>query len=168
MSDHSSHAVTEELYRDHHSWLRAWLRRRLSNSADASDLMQDTFFRLLTAPPVVIDTPRAYLATVANRLASNLLRRRSLEQTYLDTLASLPEAEVPSLEQQALILEALQTVDTVLDQLPARVRRAFLMAQLEGYSQQEIAAILDTSVRSVQRYIARAYEEFMLLAVDLP
>src|SRR3546814_6184120 len=29
------------LYSDHHRWLYVWLRKRLSNSADAADLAQD-------------------------------------------------------------------------------------------------------------------------------
>lgn len=153
-----------ELYRDHRGWLVGWLRQRLGNSADAADLTHDTFIRLLCAKPQAIDSPRAYLATVANRLLISLYRRRSLEQAWLDTLAHLPEQNVPSLESQALILEALHEVDQVLCCLPARSRQAFLMAQLEGYTQTEIANHLGIQVRSVQRHLARAYEECIMLA----
>ena len=38
------------LYRDHHGWLYGWLRRRLGNAADAADLAQDAFLRLLIRP----------------------------------------------------------------------------------------------------------------------
>jgi DNA-directed RNA polymerase specialized sigma24 family protein len=38
------------------------------------------------------------------------------------------------------------------------------MAQLEGYSQEEIASCLGIHVRSVQRHLARAYEECIILA----
>ncbi|MCY1285751.1 putative RNA polymerase sigma factor FecI [compost metagenome] len=157
-----------DLYSDHHGWLQGWLRKRLGNAADAADLAQDTFIRLLTAKPVEIGAPRPYLATIANRLLINLYRRRSLEQAYLEALASLPEAETPSLESQALILEALHAVDAVLGRLPTAARKAFLMAQLEGYTQEEIASHLGIHVRSVQRYLARAYEECIVLAAELP
>lgn len=93
-----------------------------------------------------------------------MYRRRSLEQAWLETLAHLPEQNTPSLESQALILEALHEVDQVLSCLPARTRQAFLMAQLEGYSQEEIASHLGIHVRSVQRHLARAYEECIILA----
>lgn len=155
------------LYCDHHSWLQSWLRKRLSNSSDAADLAQDTFVRLLVSPQDTqgpIATPRAYLATIANRLMINLYRRRSLEQAYLEALALLPEHESPSLERQALILEALNEVDAVLGRLSAKARQAFLMAQLEGYSQEQIAERLDVSVRSVQRYLSQAFEECIVLA----
>ena len=155
------------LYADHHGWLQGWLRKRLGNAADAADLAQDTFVRLLSrAPgePLNFTAPRAYLATVANRLTINFYRRRSLEQAYLAALAQTPEDLAPSLEHQALVLEALDEIDQVLALLPAKTRQAFLMVQVEGYTQEEIASRLNLSVRSVQRYLARAFEEFIVLA----
>ena len=35
------------LYVDHHAWLVTWLTRRLRNAAEAADLAQDTFLRVL-------------------------------------------------------------------------------------------------------------------------
>ena len=77
--------VLHILYRDHHNWLQGWLRRRLGNGCDAADLAQDTFVRLLRAGNAAsIREPRDYLATVARGLMVDFLRRRSLEQAYLD------------------------------------------------------------------------------------
>ncbi|MFP3570455.1 sigma factor, partial [Paraburkholderia sp. SIMBA_030] len=84
----------DQLYSHHHGWLQGWLRKRLGSAADAADLAQDTFVRLLCrAPgePLNCTTPRAYLATIANRLALNFYRRRSLEQAYRAALAQTPE-----------------------------------------------------------------------------
>ena len=39
--------VVQTLYSTHHSWLNRWLRSRLGNAADAADMAQDTFVRLL-------------------------------------------------------------------------------------------------------------------------
>lgn len=161
------HQAIDQLYNHHHGWLQGWLRRRLGNAADAADLAQDTFVRLLSSAsgePPNFTTPRAYLATIAHRLTLNLYRRRSLEQAYLVALAQTPEELTPSLEHQALVLEALDEIDQVLAVLPAKSRQAFLMAQLEGFTQEEIANRLSLSVRSVQRHLARAFEECIVLA----
>ncbi len=84
------HQAKEEcgaLYAEHHRWLLGWLH-------DAADLAQDTFIRVLTARDAAsvepIHEPRAFLRTVAGRLLSNHLRRRSLELAWQQTLASLP------------------------------------------------------------------------------
>ncbi|MNI00374.1 putative RNA polymerase sigma factor FecI [compost metagenome] len=109
-----------DLYRDHRGWLESWLRRRMGNACDAADLSQDTFLRLLASSQRIADLhePRAYLLTVGKRLLSNFYQRRSLEQAYLNALASLPEDCVPSPEQRWLLLETLQALDELLDGLP--------------------------------------------------
>lgn len=153
------------LYRDHRSWLESWLRRRLGNAWDAADLSQDTFVRVLaSAQPIgQLKEPRAYLVTVGKRLLINFHQRRSLEQAYLNALARLPEACVPSPEQRWLLLETLQALDELLDGLPAPVRRAFLWSQLQGLGYREIAQRLRVSERTVKRYMAQAYEHCLLV-----
>ncbi|WP_338585817.1 sigma-70 family RNA polymerase sigma factor [Pseudomonas sp. MAG733B] len=154
-----------DLYRDHRGWLESWLRRRMGNACDAADLSQDTFLRLLASSQRVADLhePRAYLLTVGKRLLSNFYQRRSLEQAYLNALASLPEDCVPSPEQRWLLLETLQALDELLDGLPRAVRRAFLWSQLEGLSYQQIAERLSVSERTIKRYMAQAYEHCLLV-----
>lgn len=145
------------LYADHHGWLKGWLRRRLGNSFDAADLAQGTFMRLLArTEPVAAREPRALLTTVAQGVVSNFLRRRRIEEAYLATLAHLPEPQVPGPETRAILLETLVELDRRLDTLAPPVRRAFLLSQLDGMPQQDIAAELQLSLATVQRYIAKA------------
>lgn len=153
------------LYREHRSWLERWLYQRLGNRWDAADLSQDTFLRVLASPQVLSELrePRAYLLTVGKRLLINFHTRRRLERAYLDALANLPEARVPSPEQRWLLLETLQALDELLDGLPAVVRRAFLWSQLEGLSYAQIAERLAVSERTVKRYMAQAYEHCLLV-----
>lgn len=156
-----------DLYRDHRGWLESWLRQRMGNGCDAADLSQDTFLRLLASSQRIADLqePRAYLLTVGKRLLSNFYQRRSLEQAYLNALASLPEDSVPSPEERWLLLETLQALNELLDGLPTAVRRAFLWSQLEGLGYQQIAERLGVSERTIKRYMAQAYEHCLLVAL---
>lgn len=85
------------------------------------DLAQDVFLRVLTrqgqGAPEAIDTPRAYLSTIARGLVVDHWRRRELERAWLETLAALPEALAPAPETQLICLEALIQIDRVLDDL---------------------------------------------------
>lgn len=150
-------AFTESLYRDHHSWLRSWLIRRIGCREAAGDLSQDVFVRLLgrgdTAP---IDDPRAYLARVAHGLVIDRYRRCRVEAACLDALAALPEALMPSAEDQLIIIDALARIDALLDQLKPRTRQIFLMSRLEGMNYDEIAAHLGVSRSTVQKDLALA------------
>ena len=94
---------------------------------------------------------------------SNHLRRRSLEQAWQQTLANLPEPEVPSPEVQAVLLQTLHEIEALLDGLPARARRVFLLAQLEGLTYAQIAEQLGVSVRTIKRDMAEAFEQCILL-----
>ncbi|WP_420995102.1 sigma-70 family RNA polymerase sigma factor [Cupriavidus sp. 30B13] len=146
------------LYREHHGWLVNLLWRKLGNVDNAADLAQDTFARLLTAADAAsLREPRAYLTTVASRLAAHYFRRLALERAYLDALAQQPEATAPSPETRALVVEALTAVSAVLDQLPERVREAFLLSQLDGLTYREIAAELGVTVNVVQKAMTRAF-----------
>jgi RNA polymerase sigma-70 factor (ECF subfamily) len=150
----------QALYCDHHGWLQGWLRKKVGDACDAADLAHDTFLRLLTRDEqVTLREPRAYLTTIAQGLLSNLHRHRKIEQVFLQTLRQLPPVLHPSPEERAVLLEALSEIDRRLDGLPQPVRKAFLLSQLDGLSQKEIARMLGVSLPSVQRYIARAVHQ---------
>ena len=152
----TSHPV-ETLYHDHHTWLRGWLQRRLNNSSDASDLAQDTFVNVITTGYAGdIREPRPFLATIARRLLAHRHRRHVLENAYLEALYALPDAHVPAPEQRLMAVEALQDIDRALAGLPRAVREAFLLAQLEGLTYDQIAARLGVSASSVKQYLTRA------------
>jgi RNA polymerase sigma-70 factor (ECF subfamily) len=149
--------LVEGLYRDHHRWLTGWLRQRLGCPHNAADLAQDTFVKLLHAreTPQLIE-PRAFLVTIAKRVMCNHFRRQELERAYLQALAQVPEACVPSEEHKAIIFETLLELDRLLDGLPGLVKRAFLLSQVDGLGQSEIAVQLEISLATVKRYLHKA------------
>lgn len=149
--------AVQALYNNHHGWLHSWLRNRLGNAADAADLAQDTFVRLLQRTErLELRAPRAFLRTIAQGLVIDHWRREEIERAYLETIAHLPEAEIPSAEAQALVLELLEAIARMLEGLKPKVRRAFLLAQCEGLTYKQIAEQLGVSLRSVERYVADA------------
>ncbi|WP_407315123.1 sigma-70 family RNA polymerase sigma factor [Pseudomonas sp. nanlin1] len=150
--------LVEGLYLDHRNWLTAWLRSKLGCPHSAADLAQDTFMRLLSAreTPAQVHEPRAFLTTVAKRVLFNHYRRQDLERAYLEALAQLPEPLVPSEEHRAIILQTLMELDRLLDGLPVKVKRAFLLAQVDGLSYGQIAQELGISVATVKRHLNKA------------
>ena len=145
------------LYADHHGWLQGWLRKKLGSTACAADVAQDTFMRLLDREDAVAARePRAFLATVAQRVLFNHYRRQKLEQAYLDVLAQLPPLHAPSPEDRALLLATVFELDRMLDGLPPPVKRAFLLRQLDELPQEDIARQLGISLATVKRHLQRA------------
>ncbi|VCU68653.1 putative RNA polymerase sigma factor FecI [Pigmentiphaga humi] len=161
----------EALYTEYGDWLDRWLRRKLGHAADAADLTQDTFLRVLgrlhaqPAAALIVREPYRYLATIANGLVADHWRRQRVEQAYLEELARRPEALAPSPEERLVAVQTLCELDAMLDRLPAKARRAFLLARLDGLGCGEIAGVLGVSDRMVRKYLAQAMYQCLLLDV---
>lgn len=159
------HQQVHQLYHNHHGWLYGWLYKKLGCVHQAEDLSHDAFIKLLKKQVQPnLREPRAYLTTIAHGLVVNYWRRRDIEQAYLDTLATLPEPEALSLEAHAIVIETLMQIDAALKGLPAPVREAFLLSQLEGLSYKVIAMRLHVSERTIKKYMARAMLHCLLAA----
>jgi len=146
------------LYTGHHRWLLGWLRRRTDNPELAADLAQDTFVRIMMSRrDFYLEEARTLLATIARGLMIDHFRRCALEAAFLDMLAQLPPEHIPSPEARMMVLETLNEIDAMLAALPAKVRSAFLLSQLDGLGYAEIANRLGVSLSSVQQYMKRAF-----------
>lgn len=157
------------LYQSHHGWIRALLNRKLGNASDAAELAHDVFVRLLSNPRTFPSDAhaRAYLSTMSRNVCVDFWRRRKVEQAWLEVLAGRPQACMPSEEHQAMVLEALQQVQGMLEKLAAPVARAFLLSQLHGLGYRAIAEQLEVSERTVTSYMAQAMFQCALLEAEL-
>jgi hypothetical protein len=63
---------------------------------------------------------------MANGLCVDLWRRRGIEQAWHEALATRPESEVPSVEDQSIMLQALHEVDAMLRTLSTKAPRSGL------------------------------------------
>ncbi len=148
------------MYRDHRSWLLAWLRRNIACPQRAEDLSQDTFVRLLGRDELNTPRqPRAFLVAIAKGLLFDHFRRAALEQAYLSELMLIPEGEQPSPEEQHLILEDLRAIDHLLGKLSSKARAAFLYSRVDGLGHAEIAEKLGVSVPRVRQYLAQGIRQ---------
>ena len=163
------HQLVGTLYRDHRSWLLAWLRRNVACPHRAEDLSQDTFIRLMNRGQFPEPRePRAFLVSVAKGLLFDHFRRAALEQAYLNELMLIPEDEQPSLEAQQLILEDLKAIDQLLGKLSSKARAAFLFSRLDGLTHGEIAEKVGVSVPRVRQYLAQGMRQCYIALYGAP
>ena len=69
--------MIEQLYREHRSFLHGLCYRMTGSTADAEDIVQETFARALVSPPPDASPPRRpWLVRVAVNMARDRLRQR--------------------------------------------------------------------------------------------
>lgn len=147
------------LYSNHHRWLYNWLRYRLGCSHWAADLAHDTYLRVIRSGRVPDnEQARPHLMQIAKGLVIDRHRRQSIEQAYLETLADYSMLQVPSPEEQALVLEVLVQIDRLLNGLKPKIRETFLLSRFDGLTYSAIAERLDISVATVRKYMLIAMQ----------
>ena len=151
--------TVDQLYHDHHSWLYAWLKRKLNCPHQAADIAHDTFMRVLALSQMLnLQEPRAYLTTTAKRLIIDQSRRQRIEQAYLAQLALIAETfdHMPSPEELLAVMQILEQISAVLESLAQKTRQAFLLHYLDGQTHAAIASQLGVSDRMVRKYLVQA------------
>ncbi len=137
----------------HDRSLRAYLRKSLPCRADADDIAQETYFRLLRAKAHDrIRATKPLLFAIARNAVRDFFSIRSrtehVEITETTVLPVLLEEQdtVETLchaQELALLTEAIHA-------LPERQRDVILLRKIKGYSQKEIARILGIAEHTVE------------------
>jgi len=129
-------------------------RRILGNEAMAEDVVQDAFLR------VWINAsrwrPEAAFRTWLYRIVVNLClnARRRASDLPLDAAEHVPDGGLAP-DEQLELRERDRQLTAAIDTLPVRQRAAIVLTYQEGFSNAEVAAVLDTSVSSVETLLAR-------------
>lgn len=143
--------------------LASWLAKRVRCDEDANDLAQEAFLRMHKFQQSrELDNVRAFLFRTANNLAVDQLRRARVHDRYLST-EMLPEHSdeeddkfAPSAERTVSAEQELDKIYEIMDQMPPKVRRAFVLHRGKDMSYSEIAAEMGVSNSMVEKYIIEA------------
>ena len=127
----------------------------LGNAAEAEDVVQEAFLRLLQAAPRYKPTAgfRTYFSRIVVRLCLDF--RAKLRPIYGEALpdsadaARDPEASFRDQETAGKLRRAVET-------LPPAQRMALLLRDLEGFTYSEIAETMSTSTKAVDSLLQRA------------
>lgn len=150
------------LYRHYSPRVFAFLVRMTAanRTAEAEDLMQETFARVFRALPRFKPDERASLSTwiltIAYRLTLNAIRRRKFKFVQI----SEAELAAPGCADEELHQKLIEQVlvNTVL-QLPPDFRAVFLLSDYHDLTYDQIASVVGTRVGTVKSRLFRARRE---------
>jgi RNA polymerase sigma-70 factor (ECF subfamily) len=152
--------LVEKLFTRHRNALQAFFFRRLRTKADAADLAQEVYLRMLRVKdPDTIRNPEAYLFAVAG----NLLKENAMADRRQATSVDVEEADamqlLGELSDFGAPLDSSQRVHrlrVVLKQLPPKCRAVVILRYRDELSYQEIAERVEVSTHMVKKYLAQA------------
>jgi RNA polymerase sigma-70 factor (TIGR02957 family) len=136
--------------------------RMLGTASDAEDIVQEAYLRLhqSEAEGVVVRSDKAFLTTIATRLAIDQLRSaRVRRETYYgpwlpEPLLTSPDPDGAALAEQADSLSF--TFLVLLERLSPLERAVFLLREVFDYGYDEIADIVEKSEANCRQVFSRA------------
>lgn len=146
----------------HERDLRAFLARSLRYPDDVSDVVQETYARLLALSPErrsAVRTWRPFLFATARNVAMDHLRRR--EVVSLDALPEINATdvvlrgsqerrpdEIVNLTQERLLLSR------AIASLPEKCRQVLILRKIHGLSHKEIALRMGIAEHTVEKHVS--------------
>ena len=171
MDEQSTHAMTEqrfeqdkqisEIVAEERSRLRNFIRRRVPDAADAEDVLQEVFYKLVEANRLLmpIDHVTGWLFRVARNRITDLFRKQRTETfndkpiedndgelLRIEDLLPSPDAGPEALYIRNVLLDELELA---LDELPDEQRKVFIAHELEGRSFKELSAETGVNVNTL-------------------
>jgi len=146
------HQYSATLYRVAYSVTR--------NAAEAEDVVQETFLRVLRHQEKLAELrdPRVWLVRITWNLVLDRKRRTKTrpEMQDIDDLArNLPAGEL-SADEALIASQRHARILRLIDELPAKERQVLLLSAIEELSTVEIAMVLSTTESTVRSRIFRA------------
>ncbi|WP_276357994.1 sigma-70 family RNA polymerase sigma factor [Cohnella caldifontis] len=155
--------ITEQAYTEYKPMLFGLAYRMLGSAADAEDVVQDVFARMLRMEADQVRNEKAYLAKMTVNRSLNLLRSaRRLRETYVGPW--LPEplpdhapdvAKDPAERKEELGYAYL----VMLQELTPTERAVFILKESLGFDYREIAGMLGRTETGCRKAFSRAKQK---------
>ncbi len=159
-ADEPKSSLVGRLFGEHRAALQSFFLRRIRTKADAADLAQEVYVRMLRIRDLeAIRNPVAYLYTVANNLVKEhaLLDRRQASGVDIDEVSLQEElGTLPAHDSELDATQRAARLRAVLSQLRPKCRAAVELRFMQGLGYREIALHLGVSRQMAEKYVAQA------------
>jgi RNA polymerase sigma-70 factor (ECF subfamily) len=141
----------------HSTWLHGFLRKSLRvQPAEADDIVQDTWLRIIRTSLADIAHPRAFLSRIAFNIFRDRQRHEAVRRNHRHlVLASDRDRIDPAAWTEQ---EASRELERIIMDLPEPIRDVFLLSRFRRMTNREIAAHFGISVKTVEWRIGKAIE----------
>jgi len=130
------------------------------NTSEAEDLVQETYVRATGAAhqPDTNSNLKGWLFVIMRNAWLNQLRHRNSGPSFVDLEANEPSIPEAAENPHVVYLRKLETkqVREAIESLPDAYREIIVLRDIEGFTYQEIATVLDCPAGTVMSRLGRA------------
>lgn len=158
-------AAFNHLMAQHERRMYAVALRMCGNREDAQDCLQEAMLRVYRA--IGGFKGQSSFSTWVYRITMNtcldeLRRKKNRQNTSLDNLLDMgwsPADESNAPEKQAMRSELRRNLNRAIQELPEEMRSAVVLRDIQGFSYDEIARMLEINVGTIKSRISRGREK---------
>lgn len=140
------------------------------SKAEAEDILSDVLMKMLEKKPVILkDKVEGYLFRAVRNECINIISRKSVEHRMVSiedlAVAAWEMLAVADLDDTSSVFDSpvVGEIEQILkfsESFKPRTRDIFHMSRVEGMTQEQIAAELGISVRTVQKHLKTSVDEY--------
>lgn len=151
-------AAFERLISPHMNRFYGLAYQIMGNAEDAADVTQDAMIKAYRALGTYRGDAEVFtwIARIIRNTALDELKRAV--RKHEDPVDIIPETPIHTLERKAEETELQQLMGEAIEGLSNKLRDPLVMYDIEGYSYEEIAGILDINIGTVKSRLNRARE----------
>jgi RNA polymerase sigma-70 factor (ECF subfamily) len=135
----------------------------------AEDIAQEAYLTLyVKLQEDKLDSPLAYLMTVAKRMAFSSLRHDKVRHAFSEAQEQSTNILSYSLEKDVMGAQTKERLISAINKLPPVCRQVFILRKIEEKSHAEIAQLLGISKKTVENHLARGLQLCRKYMVEMP
>jgi RNA polymerase sigma-70 factor (ECF subfamily) len=148
----------EDPFTEHRGLLFTVAYELLGATADAEDVLQESWLRWSQVDRAEVRDPRAYLVRIVTRQALNRLRTLQRQrETYVGTWLPEPLLTAPDVLDDVELADSVSfAMLVVLETLTPLERAVFVLREVFGFGYDDIAAATDRTPEAVRQLASRA------------
>ncbi len=152
----NNHQLITNYYITHRDELLTYVSTRLGGRAEAEDVIQNIFLRLLSSTKLITEiTLPALVYTSARHMICDFYRRRSNTYEYEHYIRQVCSENI-STDTICSIREITEQMECGLARLPENCREIYRLHIYEGMKPQEISSYLGDNYKSVEYRLGTA------------
>ncbi len=141
----------EEIFKKYREKVFYFALRYYNSAEDAENIVQDVFIKLWDERKGIIEglSLSSYIYTITKNHLFNIHRKKINEKAYRNYIID-HLVQYPNLENELIYADLRANIDKIIDSLPAQRKKVFIMGNIEGMSNKEVATIMNLSVRTIE------------------